>query len=64
MTSGAIASLFTMPAATLDNLTAAGSGIATGIVTNGWIIMGIGAVIWGGKYLLLALLRLFKRSSI
>nr|DAE92763.1 MAG TPA: hypothetical protein [Inoviridae sp. ctjYd14] len=63
MTSGAIASLFTMPAATLSTLTATGGGIATGIVTNGWIILGIGATIWGGKYLLRSLLGLFKRSA-
>jgi hypothetical protein len=63
MSGAAIKTLFTMPAETLTTFTNVGQGIATGIVTNGWTILQIGALIWGGKYLLTSLLRLFKSSA-
>lgn len=63
MTPESIAQLMTMPTETLTMFTNVGQGIAKGIVTNGWTILQIGALIWGGKYLLTSLLRLFKSSA-
>lgn len=62
MTSEAIGQLLTMPAETLTSFSNVGQGIATGIVTSGWKILAVAVVVWGGKYLLSALLRLFKSA--
>jgi hypothetical protein len=63
MTAEAIKTLLTMPTETLTTFSTVGEGIASGIVSNGWKIIAVGALIWGGKYLLSALLRLFKSSA-
>lgn len=63
MNAEAIKTLLTMPSETLTSFTNVGEGLATGIVTNGWKIIAVAAVIWGGKYLLHTILRLFKSSA-
>jgi hypothetical protein len=63
MTAEAIKTLLAMPSDTLASFSNVGEGIATGIVTSGWKVIAVGAVIWGGRYLLKSVLQLFKSSS-
>ena len=63
MEAAAIKTLLTMPAETLTSFSNVGEGIATGIVNSGWKVIAVGAVIWGGRYLLKSVLQLFKSSS-
>lgn len=63
MTAEAIKTLLTMPSETLTSFSNVGEGIATGIISSGWKVIAVGAVIWGGRYLLKSVLQLFKSST-
>jgi len=63
MNAEALKTLYTMPSETLTMFSNVGESIASGYIGSGWKIIAVAAVVWGAKFLLTGVLKLFKRAA-